>query len=271
MDVKPPTSRPGGMRISALLNDDDAAPPPAPGKAYEADAASDGTVSERDAEGGVTRGAPPGSHNRPLPPGPSAASFERRTSDVYERGEHRRQQDYHRASTAQPAIGHPYDAQGYYGAPPPPPRSVSSAPALPAAPRDQARPGWEQPPRPHGYDYQRDPYYGQPPHSHSHPSRSYPPPTTHQHPHPPPLPPHQQSHHSMPNRGEHDWRGGHGSVLSEGPIKLAPVHGTHSGHAASVPPPARYGTPPIANGHHPPHPQYLPGHARPEVGHRAST
>ncbi len=51
-------SRPGGMRISALLNDDGNDGLRSGSRGPDVDAASDGTVSERDAEGGVSRASP---------------------------------------------------------------------------------------------------------------------------------------------------------------------------------------------------------------------
>ena len=209
-----PVSRSGGMRISALLNDEPTASlhrDPSPVKlpsmslvTRDVDAASDGTVSERDAEGGImTRPSPRGI---PPVPGPAySGSYDpTRAPDAYDRRD-----SQYRASTAQPA---PYPAEhsGYYGHQPPP-RASTAAPTLP----------------PRQYEYGREPhphsYYSHPPPHHS---RSYPPPQAAQAPHPghPPQPPTLHATHQ------------------------AHVHPSHS-----APPPSRHTQPHPSHAPHPAH------------------
>lgn len=214
-----PVSRSGGMRISALLNDEPTAPPrrdSSPVKlpsmsmvTRDVDAASDGTVSERDADGGImTRPSPRG-----IPPVPSPAYpyDPARGPDGYDRRD-----PQYRASTAQPAP-YPTEHPGYYSHQPPP-RASTAAPTIPTRQYEYGRE-----PHPHAY-------YSHPP---SHHSRSYPPSQPVQAPHHahPPQPhtlhaahqAHAHSSHSAPPPSRH--------------AQPHPPHPAHSAHSRSPPVP----------------------------------
>ena len=151
--------RVGGMRISALLNDDIAegqSAKPQVGKSYDAmDAASDGTISERDAEGGVNRPSP-----RSIPPvpvysrqgdyddRPTHSGPRRLSTGSYDRGG---DPERFRASSAQPqSHPHPYDpamswSRSSHGSHPPPPHFRVSDPRF------------DRPPHQHDWRYDANP------------------------------------------------------------------------------------------------------------------
>ncbi|ORY32534.1 hypothetical protein BCR39DRAFT_375919 [Naematelia encephala] len=182
----PPSSAPrGGMSIMSLLNDAPSRPPPT----REVDAVSDGTVSDRDAEGSASRPSP--RSTVPLPVYP--ARYERRLSaGAYDRPD----LDRYRSSSARPFA---YDssntwtqradpAQATGSLYPPPNVSSTTGPLV----SSRSFPG------PYDSSYPRtDPYARQmgpnePYHSH-YPEHTRPAPHPHpqyqQNPHPPPLPP----------------------------------------------------------------------------------
>jgi hypothetical protein len=215
-----PVSRSGGMRISALLNDEptatshrDPSPVILPSMSMvtrDVDAASDGTVSERDAEGGII--ARPSPRGIPPVPGPAyPSSYDpARAPDAYDRRD-----PAYRASTAQPA---PYPPEhSVYYAHQPPPRAATAAPTLP----------------PRQYEYGRDPhphsYYSHPPPPHS---RSY----------PPPAPAQVSSHPGHPPQ----------------PHTLHAAHAPHAHPAHSAPPPSRPTQPHPSHATHPAHPSHPP-------------
>lgn len=138
-----PISRPGGMRISALLNDDgDESLAIRSGMRGPdgLDAASDGTVSERDAEGGVARASPHSMVSVPGPSryedkyqrGPSGGSFERPDLDRFRA--HSAKTYYEIQTPAWPSRA------GYF-----PQRAATATPALP---HHSTRPSWDPPRNP---------------------------------------------------------------------------------------------------------------------------
>lgn len=228
-----PVSRSGGMRISALLNED-AAPSSStimsepvsralsPKKAYDTvDAASDGTVSEKDAEGGVA--ARPSSAQNPAF---AQQSFARST---YDQAPVDRMDARYRPSTVPPNYEttswarHPETPSsgpsgGFF--PPPPARASSAAPIV-------QRPVWDQGQGP-----------GSRPHSNAHTSytQQYPPSS-----HPAP-PPHRESYPPAPTQSHgHSYTYGQGAppVLERPAPRYERPEWGYNGRSASNPSPPK--------------------------------
>jgi hypothetical protein len=186
--IKHVISRPGGMNISSLLND---APSNDDQRMTAMDAASDGTVSERDAEGGIKR-SPQSLPTVAFPPmrerGPSFGSYDRPEMDRYRASSAPRPYAYD--PTLQPAWRGRQDgpsSQSYH-----PPRPATVAPTLPPITN---RPSWNPnlnpPPIPHSHSQ---------PISHDHPPLGvFNPPNLHR-------PQSSTATYERPQGPGHEWR-----------------------------------------------------------------